>query len=393
MRARLGVATAAAVGTLYGVQGLAAALPAMQDELGLSDGELGLFTAAYMLPAVVLAIPLGYLADRIGRRRVFVVTALLWSLAGMAQGFADDYALLIALRVVQGIGFAALMPLSVTLIGDALQGERQLRAQASRQVAMTLAEFVLPLAGAALLALSWHAPLLAQGALLPLALAGWLWLDDERAPVARPPQPGYARQLAGVVREPGMGGVLTAGFLRFWCKFAVVTYAPAMLIQERGATAVQAALVISLSSLAAAITGTQVVRGLRHVAASRLLVLAVLITGASLLGIAAVPTWQLALLLAVAYGIGDGCLMVLQNAIVTEAAPPPVRAGLIGVNATTRNAGKLLAPLAVGGIALVAPISVALGVVAVVAWACVPVVARVRPLDGMLRVAGRYVPE
>ena len=43
------------------------ALPVIQRQIGLTDTELGLFTAAYMLPAVVFAIPLGYLADTIGR--------------------------------------------------------------------------------------------------------------------------------------------------------------------------------------------------------------------------------------------------------------------------------------------------------------------------------------
>jgi ACDE family multidrug resistance protein len=386
-RGRLAVATGAAVGTIYGVQGLSAALPAMQDALHISDGQLGLFTAAYMLPATIFAIPFGYLADIVGRRRVFVVTALLWSLAGMAQGWASDFTMLIVLRVVQGIGFAALMPLSITLIGDALRGERQLRAQASRQVSMTVGEFVLPLAGAGLVAISWHAPLFAQGLLLLLALAGWIFLDDERhgRAVAAEPSRGYAHELTAVVREPGMGAVLGAGFLRFWCKFGIVTYAPTLLVNDRGATALQAALIVSISSLAAAATGTQVVRAMRHVAASRLLMLAVALVGCSLFALAIVPTWQLALLLALFYGIGDGVLMVLQNAIVTEAAPASVRGGLVGVSAMTRNAGKLVAPLAVGAIALVAPMAWALAAVGASALVFVPIARRVSPLDGALR--------
>jgi MFS family permease len=310
----------------------------------------------------------------------------------MAQGWASSFTLLIVLRVLQGIGFAALMPLSITLIGDALKGESQLRAQASRQVAMTMGEFVLPLAGAGLVAISWHAPLYAQGALLLLALAGWIYLDDEKprdaavaASAARGEQTGYRHELTEVMRVPGMPAVLGAGFLRFWCKFGIVTYAPTLLVDDRGASALQAALVVSLSSLAAAATGTQVVRMLRHIAASRLLMLAVTLVGCSLFALAIVPAWQLALLLALVYGLGDGCLMVLQNAIVTEAAPPSVRAGLVGVNATTRNAGKLVAPLAIGAIALFAPIGVALAAVGASALLFVPVVQRVRPMDPALR--------
>ncbi|HEY6887559.1 MAG TPA: MFS transporter, partial [Solirubrobacter sp.] len=268
-RSRLAVATAAAVGTIYGVQGLSPALPVVQRHLGLTDSELGLFTAAYMLPAVVFAMPLGYLADRVGRRRVFVSMTLLWSVAGALQAWAGSSPALMALRVLQGIGFAALMPLSVTLIGDALEGAAQLRAQASRQVIMQVGELVWPLVGAALAAFSWRAPLAAQLALLPLAVAGVRVLDDHATAVAQSTR-GYARELAGAVRAPGMPAVLTAGFVRFWCKFAVVAYVPLMLVREAGASIGQGALVVAITSLFAALASTRVMPALRRVPASRL---------------------------------------------------------------------------------------------------------------------------
>ena len=65
-RAHLALATCAAVWTMFGVQGVSAALPAVQDALGFSDSGLGLFTAAYMLPGVLMAIPLGLHAGWLG---------------------------------------------------------------------------------------------------------------------------------------------------------------------------------------------------------------------------------------------------------------------------------------------------------------------------------------
>jgi ACDE family multidrug resistance protein len=180
-----------------------------------------------MLPAVIFAVPLGYAADRYGRRRVFVSMALLYSVAGAGQAFLEDYWALLALRFLQGIGFGALMPLSMTLIGDALRGAAQVRAQSHRQVGMALGEFVLPLVGAALATVSWQLALGAQGFLLPLALVGLLVLTDTRSEAV---QTGYARELQVAVAQPGMPGVLTAGFLRFVCKFALVAYLPLLLV-------------------------------------------------------------------------------------------------------------------------------------------------------------------
>jgi MFS family permease len=386
VRGQLALATAAAVGTLYGVQGLAGAMPVLQGELGLDDAQLGIFTAAYMLPAVAFAIPLGYLADAVGRRRVFVAMALLWSGAGMAQAWAPGFEALVGLRILQGIGFAALMPLSVTLIGDAVRGAAQLRAQAHRQVFMAIGEFSMPLIGAALALATWRAPLAAQGVLGLLAVGGLLYLDDRPTAAGRSGGRGYARELGTAVRMPGMRAVLVAGFLRFWCKFALLAYLPVMLV-DGGATVAQAALVLSLGSAVAAVVSTQVIRGLRRLPASHLLYGALFLVGLALVGFAVAPSWEVALAAGLVYGLGDGVLMILQNAFVTEGAPGGVRAGLIAVNGTARNAGKLAAPLSMAGLIAVLSPPAAFALMGIGAWLAVPALRSIEQLDPLLRVA------
>ena len=380
-RASVWLAIAAAVGTLYGAQGIAPALPALAQDLGVSDAQIGLFTAAYMLPAVLFAVPLGYAADRYGRRRVFVSVALLYSLAGVVQAGVDDYWTLLVLRFAQGIGFGGLMPLSMTLIGDVLRGTAQLRAQSRRQVAMALGEFGLPLVGAALATLSWRVSLAGQGALLPLAVGGLLWLSNARAERV---ERGYARELRGAVAQPGLVGVLTAGFMRMVCKFSLVAYLPVLLVNERGLTVTQAALVLSLASGVAAAINLVIVQLLGRVSASMLLRGSVVVLSGALFGFAAATTWPVALAVAVVFGLADGTLMVVQNALVTEAAPPNVRAGVVAVSGMTRNAGKLVAPLGMGALILAVPVTVAFAFVAAATLAILPVLAQVRELDSLL---------
>jgi MFS transporter, ACDE family, multidrug resistance protein len=377
----MAVATAAAMGMIFGTQGVATALPAIKQALEVPDSRLGLFMAAYMLPGVLLAIPLGYLADRLGRRRVFASTAILYGVAGGVQALVGDYGTLLVLRLLQGIGFAALMPLTVTLIGDVYRGEAQLRAQASRQVATTGAEFIGPLLGAALAAWSWRAPLAAQGLLLPLGFAGLAVLDGRPR---RAPSRGYARVLREAVRQPGMPAVLTAGFVRYVCRFAVIAYLPLMLVEQRGASLGEAALVVSLSSGVAALVSLQVVRMLRFARASRILLVAVAVLGACLIAFGWAPTWQLALVVALAFGVADGTLGVLQNAIVTEAAPVRVHAGLQAVSGTTRNAGKLLAPLAIGVLILVVSVGWSFAVIGALILALTPGLRSLRHFDELL---------
>jgi predicted MFS family arabinose efflux permease len=182
--------------------------------------------------------------------------------------------------------------------------------------------------------------------------------------------------------------VLTAGFLRFVCKFALVAYLPLLLV-DGGASLGQAALVLSVASGVAAAITFVVVGLLRRTSASLLLGAAVVVVGVTLLGFALAPNWQVALVVAVAFGIADGTLSVVQNALVTEAAPAGVRAGLVAVSGMTRNAGKLVAPLAMGALILTVPVSAALALVGAATLASVPLLRPVRRLDPLLAARGR----
>jgi hypothetical protein len=251
---------------------------------------------------------------------------------------------------------------------------------------MACGEFTMPLVGAGLALVAWRAPLAAQGALAILAVGGALVLDDRPTAAGRAGRRGYARELGGAIRMPGMRAVLVAGFLRFWCKFALLAYLPTMLVAG-GASVAQAALVLSLGSAVAAGVSTQVLRGLRYVPASYLLNGAIVLVGTALVGFALAPGWEAALLAGLVYGLGDGVLMILQNALVTEGAPGDVRAGLIAVNGTARNAGKLVAPLSMAVLSAVVSPSVAFALMGVGAWLALPALRSVAQLDPLLRVA------
>jgi MFS transporter, ACDE family, multidrug resistance protein len=325
------------------------------------------------------------MVDAFGRRIIFCSMAALYGLVGGAEAFVSHYPTLLAMRAVQGIGFAAVMPLTITLVGDAFKGLDQVRAQGRRQVVMMIAELALPIIGAALVAVSWRAPLLAQSLLLPIAIAGWFVLDDSREPVdAR----AYAGQLGSAVRQPGMPSVLLAGFFRFFFKFAILAYLPVMLVNSRGASVTEAAIVVSISSAAAALAGTQVVRLLRWGSPSRLVFVSVLIVGASLLGFAVSSSWLVALMVALVFGLGDGVVGVLQNGYATQSVSEEVRGGIVSINGMGRNLGKFLAPVAMGGLAAVASLPFSFGVMAAVACALAPGMLPLRHMDGAFKVRG-----
>lgn len=91
----------------------------IQDDLGLADGQLGLISGLYFAVFYcVLAIPVGWLADRTNRVRVLSFACALWSAATVACGFASSYPQLVAARMSVGIGEAGGVPPSYAIVSD-----------------------------------------------------------------------------------------------------------------------------------------------------------------------------------------------------------------------------------------------------------------------------------
>src|SRR6476620_6678991 len=91
----------------------------IQDDLGVTDGQLGLISGLYFaLFYCLLAIPVGWLADRSNRVRVLSFACALWSAATVACGLSSTYAQLAAARMSVGVGEAGGVPPSYAIISD-----------------------------------------------------------------------------------------------------------------------------------------------------------------------------------------------------------------------------------------------------------------------------------
>jgi len=92
------------------------ALPTMQRDLHVSLSQLEWVVIAYALTFASLLITGGKLADLYGRRRVFVVGLVVFSLSSLACGFAPNAGFLIGARAVQGAGAALMNPATLSII-------------------------------------------------------------------------------------------------------------------------------------------------------------------------------------------------------------------------------------------------------------------------------------
>ncbi len=101
------------------------ALPTIQRDLGAGISGLQWVVDGYTLPFAVLLLAAGTLGDRFGRKRVFLFGIVVFTLGSMLCGLASSLGALIAGRVLQGVGGAALSPGSGSLLAAAFPDSRE----------------------------------------------------------------------------------------------------------------------------------------------------------------------------------------------------------------------------------------------------------------------------
>src|SRR4051794_8159623 len=133
------------------------ALPAIQRSLDASFSDLQWVVDAYALALATCVLTAGSLADLFGRKRVFLSGIVLFTLASLACGLANDALFLIIARGVQGIGGAMMFATALALISQEFHGKDRGTAFGIWGATIGAAVAIGPLAGGMLTSwLSWR---------------------------------------------------------------------------------------------------------------------------------------------------------------------------------------------------------------------------------------------
>jgi EmrB/QacA subfamily drug resistance transporter len=104
------------------------ALPTISRDLDARATQLQWVISAYTLVFASLQITAGGLGDRFGRKRWFMIGLVIFTSVSAIAAFSNSMDMLIAMRALQGLGAALIMPLSLSLISNAFPPEERGRA-------------------------------------------------------------------------------------------------------------------------------------------------------------------------------------------------------------------------------------------------------------------------
>jgi MFS family permease len=172
---------------------LSPVLGSLVEPLGASTANIGLLMSAFTGPAVLVIPIAGVISDRYGRRPVLVFGLVWFGLTGTAIGFVSTFRAALVLRLLQGVGFAALTPIIITSLGDLYSGSKEATAQGLRFTGSGLSQTVFPLVAGVLVGIAWQYPFALYAVAFPVAAV------VHTASGSRPWRLAAARTLSGSV--------------------------------------------------------------------------------------------------------------------------------------------------------------------------------------------------
>jgi EmrB/QacA subfamily drug resistance transporter len=137
---------------------VALALPVIHHDLDASSEALQWMMNGYLLTIAILVISAGRLGDMFGRKRAFLAGMVVFAAGSVISGTAASPEVLIVGRVVQGIGAAPMLTLSLALICNVFPGRAEQASALGIWAAVSAVALAIgPLAGGALIEVDWRA--------------------------------------------------------------------------------------------------------------------------------------------------------------------------------------------------------------------------------------------
>ena len=356
---------------------LSAAAPRIQSQFHLSAVEMGVVMSAFFWSYALLQLPAGFLADRLGQKKVLGFAVLWWSLATAATGVANGFKSLVALRVALGVGEAGAYPSNAGIASKWFpRSERATVAGIFDSGSKLGGAIALPLIAAMLTAFDWKITFALTGLLGLIWYVAWQFtfsdsprdhkrvnseelahiesdlLAEQSDRAARPP-------LRKLLAHRNIWAMCIGFFMINYNSYFFITWLPTYLVKARGMTMMEMGWMASLPLLASIVveifagwaSDRVFATGKLSLTATRKLFLVIGLLMASSIGFAAfADSAAVAVLLLCIAKSGTTVAASQVWALPADVAPRNAVSMVAGVQNTVSNIGGVIGPIVTGAI-------------------------------------------
>jgi ACS family D-galactonate transporter-like MFS transporter len=211
---------------------LSIAAPLLKDELRISASRLGILLSAFFWTYTAMQFVSGWMVDSFDANWVIAAGFLLWSLTAAATGLVRGFTMLLAMRLMLGVGESVMIPACSKILGFHLPEHCRGFANGVLQGAWSFGPAVGTLGAGLLMArYGWRPVFIGIGLISLVWLPAWIkWMPRggamERSLVAAP---GFA----DILRQRSFWGVCVGHFSVNYLAYFMLTWLPFYLVRER----------------------------------------------------------------------------------------------------------------------------------------------------------------
>lgn len=319
---------------------LAPALPGLKTAFAHEAGVELLARLVLTMPALAVALGaalMGWMVDRVGRRKVLLVGLVVYGAGGASGLFLDGLYAILAGRFVLGLGVAAVMTAATTLIADLTTGPARGRFMGLQAAFMGLGGLVFLALGGFLSDLDWRWPFaiyLSAFLLVPASL------------LSLPPGKPEAAGRGQVGRIPtAVWGLYALGLVGMLLFYMVPVQLPFLLSQRLQASGIGVGLALGVMTVIASTVSFFFSRLQRRFGSPAVLVATFAMMAPGLALVAWSSSWPGVLAGQAVFGVGVGLLLPNLNLWASELAPEAARGRVLGGLTTFIFLGQFLSPV------------------------------------------------
>ncbi len=328
---------------------ITAITPDIIDDFGLADGQVGILVASASVAGIVVAPLIGFLADRHGRRRVLLPCLVVYGVFSVLGGLAPTFELLLTARVLQGLGSAGLINLSVVLIADNFDGEERARLIGVNSAVLTASLAVYPTLGGLLAdQWDWRVAFVPYAATLVVAGFAWRYLVDT-APRVEAPYVDQLRAAVAEARRPIIGATMLLALVTFVLIFGVFLAAMAIHLEnEFGLGPSARGMIYAVPAVVSTLTALSLGRLRRLVGPPTLVPLGVSLFGVAFLAIGLTGSLAVLIVAVAVYGVGEGISIPTLQDVAAGRSTPSLRGAIVAIWTGFARTGQVVGPLLAG---------------------------------------------
>jgi ACDE family multidrug resistance protein len=329
--------------------------PQIRAALDISLFQVALLVTYYSVAASIFIPVFGFISDHIKRKTVIIFALVLYGIGGSFIGFLvlfaqrpDIFPLILAGRVVQGIGAAGMSPIAMALVGDIFTTEERAKALGLIEASNIFGKVISPILGAALALIAWFAPFFVYLSFAVPALVAVVFIITEPEDKPKTPFKKYFSDLKKIFTKNGQ--FLWASYLTAWASFLVLFGVLAYLSDVletryqlhgvlKGAIIAIPVTAWTISSFASGYYLQKKTSGLKY-----FVIVGIFLLGAAAVAIPYMNKLYLFLLAAFLMGLGGGLVIPPLTILVTNCAPTQERGGIMSFYGSIRFFGVAVGP-------------------------------------------------